>query len=118
MDRFIEMVCMDLSRLPYGKAIHPSVIDEAIREVKERLANGEIISCIDGSDSIAKLHVLSVYRVGPYVYCRARILEENVPPLSYGLSCSGVFEQTREVITKFSFQTVSAVFHPSEPLTK
>lgn len=118
MDKFVEMVCMDLTRLPEDKVISPMVIDAAIQEAKERLASGEVLGCVDGSEDIAKLQVLSLYRAGPYVYCGARILEEKAPPLSYGLMCGGTVERIREVITKFSFQTVSAVFHPSEPLTK
>lgn len=112
------MVCMDLTRLPNSESIHLSVIDAAIREAKERLAAGEVFGCMEGSESIARLHVMSVYRSGPYVYCRARIIEENAPPLSYGLSCGGVVDRVGDAITKFSFQTVSAVIHPSEPLTK
>lgn len=118
MDRFIEMVCMDLTRLPGGKVMHTVVIDAAINEARERLAAGEVFGCIEGSESIARIQVLSLYRVGPQVYCRARILEENAPPLSYGLSCGGTTQYTHEVITKFSFQGVSAVIHPLDPLTK
>lgn len=118
MDKYVELVCMNLTSLPNGETIHSSVIDEAIREVKERLNNGEVIGCVEGSDNIARLHVLSIYRSGPFVYCRARILEENAPSLSYGLSCGGTIQRVRESITKFSFVSVSAVIHPAEPLTK
>lgn len=118
MDKYVEMVCLNLKRLPNGEVIPTSVIDEAIRDVRERLAAGEIIGCIEGSDNIARLQVLSVYRSGPFVYCRARVLGEVAPPLSYGLTCGGQVERIRETITKFSFCTVSAIIHPSEPLTK
>lgn len=118
MDRFIEMVCMNLTKLPPGNTIHPMIIDTAIQEANTRLDNGETIGSTEDSNKIAKLQVLKLYRAGPFVYCRARILEAFVPSLSYGLTCAGTVERIREVITKFSFCTISATIDPQNPLTK
>lgn len=118
LDKFIEMVCMNLTQLPDGMVIQTPVIDAAIQEANARIRAGEVISSWSESLSIARLHPLSFYRAGPFVYCRAQILEESAPPLSYGLTCGIHIEGTPNAVTNLSFCTVSAIIHPSKPLTK
>lgn len=106
MDKFIEMVCMDLGSLPNGMIISNQVIDAAIQEAKGKVERGAVAGFIGGSNIDANLEVVSIYRVGRRVYCRARVLTGEFPIGDYGLTCGGAVERIRDSITQFSFCSV------------
>lgn len=115
MDKFIEMVCMDLDQLPNGMVIPIHVMDEAIKNAAGKIVRGEIAGFI--GDSV-ELEVEAIYRSGSRVYCRARLLAEDFPPGGYGLTCGGTVNRIRDTTAEFSFCSVGVVYHPVEPLTK
>lgn len=73
LNKFIEMVCLDLSRLPNGVVISIPVMDEAIKNAAGRIERGEM----SGFGGDVNIEVESIYRSGSRIYCKARLLDEN-----------------------------------------
>ena len=105
---------MDLTRLPNGEVIPIHVMDDAINNAVGKIERGEISGFSDG----VNMEVVSIYRSGSRIYCRARLLDDDFPPGDYGLTCGGTVNRVRDVITEFSFCSVGVVYPPVEPLTK
>lgn len=117
MDKFIDMVCMDISKPLYDGTMVPThVIDESLREAKVDIMSGLIVGIWNSDYTQVAFEVQSLYRAGPWVYCRGRIGE--FPVGNYALSANGILERNENVATRFSVRSISLIYPPSTRLSR
>lgn len=111
MDRFIEKVCLDISKPVHDGTMMPMhVIDESLHEAKPNVESGLVVGIWNNDHNRIAFIVRSLYRAGLRVYCRGQISE--FPVSGFTLTANGILERRGNVATTFSFRSIGIVYAP------